>query len=207
MRFWNNRCWPGLRAAGILSSFLMAGSALAFAQTPQDRVQAPQDRVMEAINANASVALAGSANPRLASQVPTGRLSPATPLDGVTIYFKPTAEQKAELDALVEAQQTPGSPEYHQWLTPAEYGSLFGLSSSDLAKVASWLTSEGFNVERVGNSHTSITFSGTAAQVENAFRTEMQQYVVDGEKHFSNATDLSIPDCAGWGGAVGAEPG
>ncbi|MGC2618781.1 MAG: S53 family peptidase [Acidobacteriaceae bacterium] len=172
----------------------MAGSALAFAQTPQDRVQAPQDRVMEAINANASVALAGSANPRLASQVPTGRLSPATPLDGVTIYFKPTAEQKAELDALVEAQQTPGSPEYHQWLTPAEYGSLFGLSTSDLAKVASWLTSEGFNVERVANSHTSITFSGTAGQVENAFRTQMQQYVVDGERHYSNATDLSIPD-------------
>jgi subtilase family serine protease len=127
-------------------------------------------------------------------------MNPGTPIVGITMYFRPTAEQKAELDALVQAQQTPGSPEYHQWLTPAEYAGLFGLSSSDVAKVAAWLTSQGFNVERVGNSRTSITFSGTAAQVENAFHTEMQEYVVDGEKHFSNATDLSVP--AALGGVV-----
>jgi subtilase family serine protease len=193
MRFWKVRSWTGLKVAGIFSFFLFAGTIAAFAQ-------APQNRLVEAINANSAVALPGTANPRVAAQSPTGRMSPATPIAGITMYFRPTAEQKAELDALVQAQQTPGSPEFHQWLTPAEYAGLFGLSSSDLAKVAGWLTSQGFNVERVGNSHTSITFSGTAAQVENAFHTEMQQYVVDGEKHFSNATDLSVP--AALGGVV-----
>jgi subtilase family serine protease len=190
MRFWKVCSSAGLKATSIFSFFLIAGSAVAFAQ-------APQNRLIEPINANAFVTVPGTANPRIASQVPTGRLSPATPIDGITMYFRPTAEQKAELDALVQAQQTPGSPEYHQWLTPAEYGSLFGLSSADLARVAGWLTSQGFNVERVGNSHTSVTFSGTAAQVENAFDTEMQQYQVDGEKHFSNATDLSVPTALG----------
>jgi subtilase family serine protease len=193
MRFWNVRSWTGIRVTGVFGILMIAGTITAFAQTPQYRL-------VEPIDANTAVGLPGTANPRVAAQSPAGRMNPGTPIVGITMYFRPTAEQKAELDALVQAQQTPGSPEYHQWLTPAEYAGLFGLSSSDVAKVAAWLTSQGFNVERVGNSRTSITFSGTAAQVENAFHTEMQEYVVDGEKHFSNATDLSVP--AALGGVV-----
>ena len=100
------------------------------------------------------------------------------------MYFKPTAEQKLELDALVKAQQTPGSSDYHKWLSPEEYASRFGLSDSDLAKVQSWLEQQGFSVDRVANSHNSISFSGTIAQVESAFQTEIHNYKVDGPDSF-----------------------
>jgi subtilase family serine protease len=172
------------RLAGIaVAAFL--SSTLVSAQQP--------NRILQEIDTSSSAALPGSVNPRIAAGYDMGRIEPATPINGVTLYFQPTADQQAQLDALVQAQQTQGSPYYHAWLTPAEYASRFGLSDADLAKVQSWLESQGFNVERVANGHTSITFSGTAAQIESAFQTEMHRYQIGAETHVANATDLAIP--------------
>ncbi|HEY1809315.1 MAG TPA: protease pro-enzyme activation domain-containing protein [Acidobacteriaceae bacterium] len=154
---------------------------------------AQQPRIADAINPNALATLRGSVNPRLAHASNLGPLDPATPMNGVTLYFQPSAAQKAELDALVQAQQTPGSPVYHAWITPAEYGARFGLGDADLAQVEAWLNSQGFNVDSVPASRNSISVSGTAAQVEAAFGTQLNRYRFDGETHFANATDLQIP--------------
>jgi subtilase family serine protease len=168
-------------------------SIVAFLSASFAAAQQPANRIFGEIDSRSTAVLPGSVNPRIAPQYDVGRLDPATPLGGVTMAFQPTADQQAQLDALVQAQQTPGSASYHAWLTPAQYASRFGLNDADLAKVESWLQSQGFNIERVANSHTSITFSGTAAQVEAAFQTEMHRYQIAGESHFANATNLSIP--------------
>lgn len=155
--------------------------------------QQPANRIAQEIDSGTTAALPGSVNPRIAAARDIGRVDAATPIEGITLWFQPTAAQKAQLDALVQAQQTPGSPSYHAWLTPAQYASRFGLSDSDLARVQNWLESQGFNVVRVSNSRTSITFSGTAGQVESAFQTELHRYQLGAETHFANATDLAIP--------------
>lgn len=173
--------------SGLVVAFL-AGAG--WSQLP---AQTLANRVLQAINPNSAITLPGTVNPHAAARYDAGRLDPSTPIGGITLYFQPTAAQQAELDALVKAQQTPGSTEYHQWLTPGEYASRFGLSAADLGKIEGWIESQGFNIDRVSSSHTSITFSGTAEQVESAFQTEMHQYRIDGKTHFANATDLSIP--------------
>ena len=180
MRRSPSRCFSGLSLAVFFAATFAAA-------------QQPANRIAEAISSGSMAALPGSVNPRVAPQFDIGRLDPATPLSGVTIYFQPTAAQQAQLDALVQAQQTPGSASYHAWLTPAQYASRFGLSDADIAQVETWLESQGFNIDRVSNSHTSIAFSGTAAQIEAAFQTEMHRYQIDGETHFANSTELSIP--------------
>lgn len=154
--------------------------------------QAVRQRILE-INPNQTAVLKGSVSPRVAARYRIGSLAASKQIHGITMYFQPTAEQKAELAALVKAQQTLGSPEYHQWLTPAEYASRFGMSEADLQKVESWLESEGFNVDGVNHSRTAITFSGTAEQVETAFGTQMGEYRINGNVHWANATNLSIP--------------
>ncbi|HEX4008270.1 MAG TPA: S53 family peptidase [Acidobacteriaceae bacterium] len=176
------------RPVSLLAAALAAGSMSlpVWAQTAQNRVT-------QAVTGESTFVLPGSVNPRVAAQFDVGRMNAGAPIDGITMSFALTGEQRAELDALVQAQQTPGSPEYHQWLTPATYANLFGLSSADIAKVAGWLTSQGFTIERVANSRTSITFSGTAGQVEAAFGTEMHRYTMEGETHFANATNVSVP--------------
>lgn len=155
------------------------------------------NRITTAIHSTQSVSLPGSALPVARAQSSIGSMGGGTELTGITMYFKPTTAQKAELDALLKAQQTPGSSLYHKWLTPSEYASRFGLSDSDLATVETWLQDQGFTVDRVANSHNSISFSGSVSQVNAAFQTTMGYYRVGGKTHFANATQLSIPQALG----------
>jgi subtilase family serine protease len=175
-----------------IAEFLFASFAILLSASFA-AAQQPANRIAQEIDSSTTTALPGSLSPRIAAARDIGRVDAATPIEGITLWFQPTAAQKAQLDALVQAQQTPGSPSYHAWLTPAQYASRFGLSDSDLARVQNWLESQGFNVVRVSNSRTSITFSGTAGQVESAFQTELHHYQIGAETHFANATDLAIP--------------
>jgi len=172
------------RLSGPIFAFLFATLAAA---------QRPANRIVQPIDSATVTALPGTTNPRIGAARDIGRLDSSTPIEGITLWFQPTPAQKAELDALVQAQQTPGSPWYHVWLSPAQYAARFGLSDSDLAQVENWLESQGFNIERVANGRTSITFSGTAAQIESAFQTELHHYQIGAETHFANATDLAVP--------------
>lgn len=176
-----------------MSRLLRPLFAVLLVSVPLIAQQQSVGRIAEAIDPNSLATLHNSVSPRLAHATNLGPLDPATAMNGITLYFQPSATQKAELDALVQAQSTPGSPLFHAWITPAEYAARFGLSEADLAKVESWLNSQGFNIDRVANSRNSITVSGTAGQVETAFSTQLNRYQVDGETHFANASDLQIP--------------
>jgi uncharacterized protein (TIGR03437 family) len=107
--------------------------------------------------------------------------------------FAPSAEQQAALDKLLSDQQTPGTPDYHRWLTPEQFADRFGLSPADLGTVRAWLENQGLTVESVARSRSWISFSGTAGQVETAFQTEIHRYLENGETHFANSTPPSIP--------------
>jgi uncharacterized protein (TIGR03437 family) len=52
-------------------------------------------------------------------------------------------------------------------------------------------------VDSVGRGRTTIAFSGNVRDVENAFQTEIHNYVVNGETHFSNASEPSLPASIG----------
>ncbi len=60
-------------------------------------------------------------------------------------------------------------------------------------RITAWLRSQGLQVQRVARSRTWIQFSGTAQQVENAFHTQIHQYLENGELHYANSTNPSIP--------------
>ncbi|GAC1429265.1 MAG: hypothetical protein NVSMB62_27000 [Acidobacteriaceae bacterium] len=111
----------------------------------------------------------------------------------MTLRFSMTDAQQAGLDRLLADQQNPASPRYHQWLTPAQYAAQFGLSSGDMAKVTSWLTGQGFTVTEVANSGTYVRFNGTAARAQAAFATSIHNFSIDGQTHFANITDASVP--------------
>ena len=130
-----------------------------------------------------------------------GAIGANTRLDRMLLVLKSSAAQQAALDALVEAQQDPGSPQYQQWLTPEAFGAQFGVGGSDLALVTAWLAAHGFTVEEISAGHRLIVFSGTAGEVAGAFHTELHRYLVNGAQHIANSSDLQIP--AALGGVVG----
>ena len=101
------------------------------------------------------------------------------------------------MQSLVEAQQTKGSPQYHKWLTAAEFNARFAPSAADVDEVVSWLQTRGFTGVAPSVSGQRIEFSGTISAVETAFQTQMHQYRVETksgtETHLANASEISVP--------------
>src|SRR5579872_1878412 len=114
-------------------------------------------------------------------------------LGTLEIVLAKTPAQQAALKQLLAAQQDPKSPEYHHFLTPAEYGVRFGASDATLSAVTQWLESNGFKVRPVAANRSQLYFSGTKAQVEAAFHTQIHLFDVNGERHFANVTVPEVP--------------
>ena len=132
-------------------------------------------------------------SPRVKSSTALGRLNGNVRIQSMALVLAPSATQSAALDQLLADQQNPASPSYHLWLTPAQFGSQFGISDADLQVLQSWLTSQGFQVNEVAPSRNRITFSGTAATVETAFHTEMDTFRRGDQQFFENGVAPQIP--------------
>lgn len=158
-------------------------------------------RISGDVNSSQMTQLAGTQHPLAQAKFESGRVAAATKLEGMSLYFSRTPQQQADLDTLLAAQQNPASPLFHQWLTPEQYASRFGMADADLAKVQTWLEQQGFTVDSVARGKDMIRFSGTVRQVEGAFATEIHNYTlpVGGtmEKHFAPSTALSVPAALG----------
>ncbi len=155
-----------------------------------------QNRITTTISDESTVQVPNSVQPKVKLGTDVGPTQEDTPLD-MSIRFSMTAAQEAALDQLLADQQNPASPQYHQWLTPAQFAAQFGLSSADIAKVSAWLTSKGFTVTGVGNGGMFISFKGTVGQAQSAFATRIRNISYKGETHFANVTNVSVPSALG----------
>ena len=116
------------------------------------------------------------------------RLPIRCPWTGCTWCCSAAPAQETALRQFIADANTPGSPNYHKWLTPAEFGQRFGPSDQDIATVESWLSSQGFAVNGVLPGKQVIEFSGNVAQMRSAFAVHVHQYLVNGVTHFATAT-------------------
>ena len=156
-------------------------------------LMAQQNRILSRVDRLQSQQLTGNVHPNARPQFDVGPLDPSLRMDHVMLMFRTSYNQQAALDLLLSQQQDPSSRNYHNWLTPAQFGDRFGLSQSDVAMVSTWLQSEGLAVDEVSRGRNWIWFSGTAGQVQAALRTNLRRYRVDGEMHFANAIEPSVP--------------
>jgi hypothetical protein len=154
---------------------------------------AVQSRISGTLANSGRQAIPGSVHAKVRRGTDLGQTPPTTRLQGMTLRFSMTQAQEHQLDQLLSDQQNPSSTRYHQWLTPDQYAAQFGVSSSDIAKVTSWLTSQGLTVDEVARSGTFVRFSGTVAQAQTAFSTSIHSLSLNGTTHFANMTDASVP--------------
>jgi subtilase family serine protease len=134
-----------------------------------------------------------AAHPNAQAQFDQGRVNGSMRIHRAALVFRLASDQQAALEKLLEEQQDPESPNYRKWLTPEKYAARFGMSEADLAKVSSWLQSQGLTVDGSSRARTRLFFSGTASQVEKVFRTELHNYQIDGQLRFANASEVSVP--------------
>jgi pseudomonalisin len=171
------------------------------ADAPNPLFSQPQDRITTFVDDEQRVVLRGNRHPLAIAQFDAGAVSPTYRMDRMVLTLLPDAAQQDALEQLLDAQHNPESPFFHQWLTPEQYGERFGVSESDAAQVTAWLQAHGMAVEEVTAGRGSVVFSGSAAQVESAFHTQIHTYKIANEVHHANASDPEIP--AAFAGVVG----
>jgi hypothetical protein len=170
---------------GILAFLLSTISLTARAQTPESQSVAPDTQTV--------VRLPNTRHPFAAPANAMGRAEAGHSMRRMLLVLSPSAAQKADLQKFLDDQHNRNSPNYHHWLTAAEFGRRFGASDADVEKLRAWLARAGFVVERAAAGKRWIEFGGTAAQVESAFLTEMHYYRVRGKTYLANSTDLAVP--------------
>jgi subtilase family serine protease len=154
---------------------------------------AQPSRINTPIEPGRTVLLKGNSHSLAEPRNDVGPADPELRITGITLMLKQTSSQRAELEQLLEEQRDPASPSYHNWLRPEQFADRFGLSRDDMGKVVSWLGYVGLSVDDVARSRNWVVLSGTVAQLQSAFVTEIRRYRVENETHIANATEPSIP--------------
>jgi subtilase family serine protease len=152
-----------------------------------------QSRISSAVDEKNMVTLKGNTHPLATAQYDRGEAPGSLPMSRMLLVLQHTPAQEAAIKQLLAEQQNQGSVSFHQWLTPEQYGQMFGPSDQDIKTITNWLQAHGFEVANVSPGRHVIEFSGTASQVQEAFHTTIHHYSVNGEEHWANSSDPQIP--------------
>src|SRR5271166_143183 len=179
-----------LLVALVLAMAMIAVPILSASESANGALRS--SRVLTPVNENQLVTLGGHVAPWATSANDLGA-APDSMKVKLFLVLKRSDAQESALQTLLIEQQNPKSASYRKWLTPEEYGTRFGISDADLARVNTWLTSHGFVIDRVAKGNNLIRFSGTHGQLRQALHTTLHQYRVGNELHYANATNPMIP--------------
>ncbi len=182
-------------ASTLLVSFVVLFSVAAFAGPAQAPAGSPRSVITGPIDDSQLVTLTGNTTPAaLRVQNDRGPVADNLAFDHLLLTLKPAPETEALLEKVIDEMHHQGSPAYHHWLTPQQLGERFGAAPQDRETIQRWLESHGFSINRVYQNGLVIDFAGTAAQIREAFHTEVHNLVLpNGEKHIANIRDPQIP--------------
>jgi subtilase family serine protease len=155
-------------------------------------VTSARQLITQTIDETRLTRLRGNTHPLARPEFDLGTAEASLPMKRMLLVLKRSLDQEHQLRKLLDDQQDKASPNYHEWLTPQQYGEQFGPSESDLQTITSWLQFHGFQVGTT-KGRTVLEFSGTAGQVQEAFHTTMHKYLVNGQQHWAKASDPQIP--------------
>ncbi|WP_263357761.1 S53 family peptidase [Acidicapsa ligni] len=115
--------------------------------------------------------------------------------------FLPLTHQET-LQQLLQNLTDTSSPQYHHWLTPAQFKTQFGPSASTIAQAKAALQSAGFKV--IGEKTQSLEVEGSVSAVQRTFSTHLQrvQTARGGVKLTAVERHLTLPSTLASLGAV-----
>ncbi len=99
----------------------------------------------------------------------------------------------ADLNNLLNALYDPQSPQYHQYLTPDQFESLFAPTPDQAQQVVSYLQSAGITVTGVAPNNLLIDATATVAQADTSFSTTINNYQLGNRVFYANATPPVVP--------------
>jgi subtilase family serine protease len=133
--------------------------------------------------------LKGNHSPEAAAQLASAL--PIAPGKMLRMSITMRLRNRAELDQLLRDQQDPNSAQYHRWLGPGDFQARFGPTQAEVARVAGWLKSSGFQIDSARAAPRTIAFHGRADTAERAFAIKIAA-AANGTS-FANLSDPSVP--------------
>lgn len=189
--------WRGVALASVAATCLFL-PAVAQTSAPQIRPEfrtAPRSLITQTVSRSRMMTARGAVHREAATAQDLGALDPSAPLEHMQLVLRRPSERQAAFDAEVIALHQPGSPSYHQWLTPEIIGAEFGPSASDIATLTRYLRSEGFSVDYIGKSGMFVDFSGTVGQVEQSFHAQIHNLrLATGEARYGAVSEAQLPE-------------
>jgi kumamolisin len=79
---------------------------------------------------------------------------------------------------------TPGSPSYHQFLTPDQIVQRYALSDSQLKVVQDWLTQHGYTIISTDSLRSGIKVQATVASIEHSLNIQLSSFSILGHQFF-----------------------
>ncbi len=121
------------------------------------------------------------------SPAPTTSGDLGTPISGGTLTGAVDSNQpihldialninRQALDACLQAIYDPTSSYYRHFLNPTDIAQRFAPSATDIQKIVTYLQQQGLTVSQTYATNAALTVDGRAAQVEQAFNLQLQQY-------------------------------
>jgi len=138
--------------------------------------------------------------PGLSSLAPSGATAPSTAVEvDVALAGANPAAEAAQLKDIY----TPGSADFHHFLSTAQIASEYGAPAGNYRTALSYATAHGLTVNRVSTSRDLIVLTGTVAQAESTFSVSIDNYIWHGLHFYANANAPEVPAGIGVLGVVG----
>ncbi len=182
---------PSAGIATILCTMILS-AALLGQEASQPVSPTPRPLITQSVDESQLTTLKGNTHPLARPEFDLGTAPASLPMQRMLLVLSRSSDQEAALRKLLDDQQDKASPNYHQWLTPEQFGKQFGPTDSDIQTITAWLRSHGFEVGAT-KGRTVLEFSGSASQLQEAFHTTIHKYIVNGEQHWANASNPQIP--------------
>lgn len=166
------------RTSSAVCHLLIACAALLlpYGLAAQQRTPLPAPQRVHALGADAGL-------------VPDSQTVPS-----ITITLRRTAAQQADLDAYLRDVQTPGTAEYHHWLTPERFAARFAPAAQPFSD---WLLSQGMRVTALSAGGMRLRASGTAAQASAAFAVALHRVLTESGETVLVQEQPSVPASVG----------
>ncbi len=178
-----------LVAMGTFPSVLLSAQGASQSAT---QISVPR-RVVSTVDPTDAVPLVSAARPWLKNAKDAGPVPGQTLASHMVLLLQRSIQQQQALDEYLGDIQNPSSPNYHHWLTPAQFANAYGVNADDVASVTSWLQSEGFTVDKVSPARNIIEFSGTVNQLQQAFQTRIHRLVLGSDSEMTAISSVQVP--------------
>ena len=175
------------------SLFLLLAFLALTASRASGQMKPAAARIVRAVDDTQTVTLKGNVHPLARAEFDRGTVEAGQAAGRMLLLLQRSPEQETALHQLIDEQQTKSSSNFHAWLTPEQFGQQFGPADADIQAVTTWLAAQGFSGIKLGAGRTTIEFSGTVGQVQEAFHTELHNYLVNGNRRIANSSDPQIP--------------